>query len=840
MQYIAKITIFHIFILLCSISVYGQQKSPGAFKIFFEKIYIHTDRNLYIQGEDIWFKAYLINGQTNRIINTSGNLYLELINPDAQIINKQTICLNDGLGNGDFKLADTIPAGSYRIRAYTNWMRNFGDNFIFEKKITVLSSSALTTQKYPVIVNKPKAKKASSDEETIIINTPRVSFYPEGGSLINDVSSLVAVKAEDAKGNGIPLTAEVIASSGRTVAKFICDSLGMGTFNLTPDETQDYTANIIIKGQKHVIELPKALTKGFTLSLSKNDSTIEAEINCNNITLTEFGGNNAVLVGRHGGKVYFKDQIKLSSKSLLIPIPDHNFPEGIATITLYDERSRALSERVIYIDHENKTKLNINTDKTYAPKGKATVKIRLSDASTIAHLSLAVVDAGIIPIPQEDIVTYLLLQSEVRGKIEQPKRYFDTTNVNRAKQLDMLLLTQGWRDFLWKRLADTTLKITNLPENGYTISGRVRQRLSDKPIPRVNVTLSALKAKGTKLFSSRTDSLGKYYFDGLQLFGPQIVKLTSRDDKGKPVGWIIADSLSQSNSPLILKRNLNIDTLAITSNLPEIAKRQTLIKKINLNDTIHLKEINIKTSKNIALLDQVVTSFGYPDENLVVTPKDLNYNTVGDYILHASNQAHTDDSNNIVFWADGKKLYPRLFDNGKEVPFTDYDPPEVKADYYNTYFTIPMDKVIKVVIKKMISSPRLLSAGSLGSNETSVGTGDGSSSAASRLSVLTPIFLVYLTLKPGALDNKDFDIHSQDINGYYNARVFYAPKYEVPNNKTDLRTTIYWEPNITTDKNGEATVSYYNAEPKTNINILVQGITEKGIPVVATTSYIVK
>ena len=169
MQHITKKYFFYVLILLCSFSVYGQQK-PAAFKLFFEKSYIHTDRNVYVQGDDVWFKVYLINGQSNTPINTSGNLYVELIDPNAQIVSKQTIRLDDGLGNGDFKLVDTIPAGNYRIRAYTNWMRNFGDNFIFEKGITILSSLSLTTQKDPVIIpNKSKKEKASADAVAVSV-----------------------------------------------------------------------------------------------------------------------------------------------------------------------------------------------------------------------------------------------------------------------------------------------------------------------------------------------------------------------------------------------------------------------------------------------------------------------------------------------------------------------------------------------------------------------------------------------------------------------------------------------------------------------------------------------
>src|SRR5476651_1769543 len=126
--------------LLCFLytSVLAQKAAETIVPIFFEKAYLHTDRDTYAQGEDIWFKAYVVNAQNNQAINYSKNLYVELISPTAKIVQRKMLRLESGLGNGDFKLSDTLMTGNYRLRAYTNWMRNFGDNFIFEKNIRLV------------------------------------------------------------------------------------------------------------------------------------------------------------------------------------------------------------------------------------------------------------------------------------------------------------------------------------------------------------------------------------------------------------------------------------------------------------------------------------------------------------------------------------------------------------------------------------------------------------------------------------------------------------------------------------------------------------------------------
>jgi len=111
------------------------RKKQAPFPYSTKKFFLHTDRDLYLQGEDIWFKAYLVDAQNNKPINFSHNLYVELISPGLKIITRHVLRMENGLGNGDFKLVDTLSAGVYRLRAYTNWMRNFGDKFVLKRTL---------------------------------------------------------------------------------------------------------------------------------------------------------------------------------------------------------------------------------------------------------------------------------------------------------------------------------------------------------------------------------------------------------------------------------------------------------------------------------------------------------------------------------------------------------------------------------------------------------------------------------------------------------------------------------------------------------------------------------
>ncbi|MBW4890774.1 hypothetical protein KXQ82_13670 [Mucilaginibacter sp. HMF5004] len=801
MYTVAKHFILSIAILLSGYNLFAQQK-PGDVKLSFEKVYLHTDRNLYAGGEDIWFKAYLVNAQQNMPGRISNNLYVELIAPDANIIKREIVRLENGFGNGDIKLPDTLTPGKYRLRAYTNWMRNFGDNFVFEKFIDIISN---TPAKDVAVAVNTVSQKTPKQKTVIVTNAPVVRFFPEGGALVNGVTSVVAVKAEDATGKGIALSGEIIASSGRIVAKFICDTLGMGSFTLQPDDTQNYTATVTYHKEKTTALLPAPLIKGFVISANTVEQSILVNINCNAFTLQQNAGNNLIVMVKRAGKVYYQDQVRITSNELLLQIPDTQMPQGIVSVTLYDEHSKPLAERLLYIHQPNQTQISLSTDKAvYTVKEKTSVKIKLSDKAN-ANLSVAVVDAGMVPVQADDIASYLLLRSEVRGKIAHPELYFDTNNGNRFKQLDLLLLTQGWRDFVWHRMADTAIRLNYAPEQGFTVSGMVRRKFGKQPIKDMNITLSAFKAVGNKLYTAKTDSAGKYYIDGLNLSGPQTLKLTSRNDKGKRDGWLLLDSLSTEPLPV---SKVETTPLIDTGLLAQINKRQADKRAIALKaEGKQLKEVKIIEKKKAIIIPNLeevggLITFGYPDEVYDIKPKDLEYKTVEWYLLQNCPEAKQNIDSGLNFLMFGKKIMPYFIVNQKYNPNF---PPE-------TILGLGLDKVKKIVVSHYI--------------------GPGGAD----------VFVIYLTTPPDAFDSKDFGAEIANVNGYYQARTFFKPLYDGKDDvtKPDYRTTIHWEPTITTDANGEATVSYYNADPKSKIRVIVQGVTDKGVPLSAVAGYEVK
>ena len=776
-----------------------RQSTPAkaaGFKLFFEKVYLHVDRSDYHSGDNIWFKAYLVNAQSNHPTASSDNLYVELIDPNEKIVSRVVIRLDQGMGVGDFKLDDSIPGGRYRLRAYTNWMRNFGNHFIFEKTLHIYSDIAQ--------VSLPPAPASNV-----------IQFFPESGSLIAGLPAVMAFKATDPKGRGIAVKGTLLSSKGDTILHFQTTFKGMGSFSYTPAPGLHYKALLQYPAGRTVSQsLPEASTDGYTMHLIPEDTLLTVEVRADPAHSHE----TLTLAGRHGGKLYYGDTMALANGMATKRIAKNIFPPGIACLTLYDTAMHPYAERLAYISSRDSVIVTVTTDKpVYRPREKVTIQIQATDARAHpvrANLSMAVVDRGIIGADPGNIRSYLELSSELRGRIEDPVAYFDPSNSHRAEQLDLLLRTQGWRNFVWRSLADSAIRISYLPEPGITISGRVRETFLNKPLPKMNITLYVPGNKGDRYLVTETDSTGHFFVDGLNLYGMQTVRVSSKNNKGKGGGWLLLDTVfnnpvAASQVPYVL-----LDTAATLGRYSaEAEKRFKESQKETFSKVLPGVTVTSR-SKPVTLRDgSAYLDFGYPAYDFTIAPRDLVYETLANFLVHNVPGAVEDVAHDgVEFIVDGKPARPRFIVDKKEDIFERID-----------YYTVHMDQVNSVSVRHLVGPPSF-SKTQGGRPDQGLATRD--------------IFLVYLSLKPGAYNNNPSRI-SAEIGGYYEARNFYAPAHPEPDDdaRPDVRTTLYWEPYVTTDADGKATVTFYNADPATTIDIEVEGLTDDGIPLTGTTNY---
>lgn len=805
-----KIKKLSVLTLILGLSAYSfaqqrpvaQTNPPETIKLFFEKTYLQTDRTYYSAGEDIWFSAYLVNAKSTSLTSTSNNLYVELISPQSAILDKKTIRLDNGLGKGDFKIADTIPSGWYNIRAYTNWMRNFGTNFVFQKSIFITNHLKENATYATRNADKKPPGGANPGKQKSIM------FFPEGGSLVEGLNSLVAFKTNDDLGNGLKASGSVISSKGDTVTTFQSTDAGMGIFAFNPKANESYKVVGLFGKEPFSAVLPQILKKGLALHLSSDSLQLKVTISANETLFNEINGKSLSIIIKHAGDNVYTGTAKMTKQAISVSIPTKDIPQGISVLTLIDDAGRPNCERLVFINGESKNRLTITPGKTsYKTREKVELNIKATDLMgqpAKMALSLAVVD-GLIPDDGSNIESYLLLQSEIKGEITNAGQYFDRNNPARLKQLDLLLLTQGWRDYVWKKLADSAIKIKYLPEAGLGIKGLVREKLANKPLPNMNVTLFGSGFNGDKLFATQTDQNGHYFFDGLKWYGNQPIKISSQDGKGKKGGWLQIDSVEK---PVAIQFKNGLQDFAKKIDA-EISKRMDYNRTYKFGDSITLNDVDVKANKgkNVEMFDQTLMTFGYPDQVFDITNADYSYKGLEHFLLtKVSGAQPVDDADSIgnegiTFISNGKKIRPRIKVNNRE---------ELVAERLD-YYSLTMDQVNQVKVQHLVNNSG------------------------------NDVYVISLNLKDSALRGTSLNLLNINLTGYYTARDFYSPNYSNPANANrDLRTTVFWSPLIKTNENGEAKVSFYNSDNKGNIVIRADGITQKGAALSSKTSYTVQ
>jgi hypothetical protein len=299
-----------------------------------EKVYLQLDKSYYATGDDIWFKAYVTIGSEHQLSALSGLLNVELINDKDSIEKAIKLPLTKGLAWGDFALPDTMKGGNYRIRAYTNWMRNTGPGYFFDKTILIGSAANIITK---TISHQPASK------------TTDVQFFPESGSLVNGIRSRVAFKAIGPDGKGVDIKGEVTDDQNHRIATFNSQHLGMGSFYLSPEKGKTYKALIIYPdGTQNNIRLPMAINSGFVLAIDDQDiANIKVAISATHDLLNET--NELTLIAQSGGQIYYASKNKINAILFTSAIPKSKFPPGIVQFTLFNGAGEPLNERIVFI-----------------------------------------------------------------------------------------------------------------------------------------------------------------------------------------------------------------------------------------------------------------------------------------------------------------------------------------------------------------------------------------------------------------------------------------------------------------------------------------------------------
>ena len=405
-----------------------------------ELVYLQTDKGIYETGEDLWFKIYVMDAQSLALSERSKTLFVEMLNAKDSIVWQEKYPVLSGIAEGHMYIDKDLKEGDYRIHAYTRFsFLNDTLRPVYPKKIRVVKSIAY------------KGTDSPQDEDRPVV---RLSFFPESGDLIDGIPTKVAFKAQDAKGMPAKVAGR-LQENGKEIARLETVHDGMGFVFILPRKTSSYKV-VLSDGQE--FSFAEVADSGLSIYLRKQtDEYLEFHL----CQPKEAAPQKIRLTGRMRGKLYCMAEGTLRD-ILRIKIPVKEFPlQGIAEFTLYNENGQPMAERLVYVHPERKLHIELNTDSVrYFTRGKGKLNVKVTDEAgnpVQAHLGLSIFDGAYQnELNPENMLSYCYLSTEIKGNIHNPAYYFDDNNKDRLSALDLLLLTQGWRRYVWEK-ADTAM-----------------------------------------------------------------------------------------------------------------------------------------------------------------------------------------------------------------------------------------------------------------------------------------------------------------------------------------------------------------------------------------------
>lgn len=758
-----------------------------------ERAYLHFDKPYYAAGDTIYFKAYVVAGEKNELSQLSGVLHADLINPQSEIVKSIQLQLKNGLAWGDFSLPDSVAGGNYRVRAYTKFMQNYGSEMFFDRQIPVAA-----------LVMAPQ-KQADAGTKA---SATAIRFFPEGGDLVTAVMARIAFKAVYSDGLGIDVKGVVLDQHNKAVARFVSAHLGMGAFDFTPLEGEQYRAELTYAdGSKSTVDLPAANPLGVAMAVTDSGANIIVRVTPGSLFYKQNFKKKLDLLIYSDGKLMGANGV-MDAKELRFSIQKTGMRSGIAQITLVSPTGEPLCERLLFINTGDNSLLQIASDKaSYQTRERVKINFTLNGqkiGSVPGHFSVAVTDRSKVyrdENKEENILTNLLLTSALKGFIEKPGYYFNHINGGKLKHLDLVMLTHGYRRFSWKSLVNNDLPpIATLPEKGLTIAGMVKTPWG-KPVNPGVVTL--LPPAGGALMSQQTDERGNFSFNNLVFYDTTRFVLNAANKKGgnntqlvyhayRPA--LVANSVFYTSS--------DISSAGILQAYLDNSKNKH-DDYLKYDKGIQLKEVRVKAYKKASYRTQSLAGAGNADQ--VLFGKDL---IPGNLVSALNGRLR----GGVRFTQDG-------------FPISKIDTGAVLLVVLDGTIT---DRPLSSIFVNDVETVELLSP------ITSRGAMYGMQGAHG---------VLIITTKNGG-DRDPNNISSRGVlpltlPGFYKAREFYSPVYDHPNNeRADLRSTIYWQPEITTDANGSASFEFYNADGKGDYEVIIEGISADGL--VSAAKYVYK
>ncbi|MBC9915377.1 alpha-2-macroglobulin family protein [Chitinophaga varians] len=853
-----------------------------------EKVYLHTNHVFFTPGEELFYKIYVVNAQDLQPNMVSKRVFVEVISPAGSVVEKQQYSVTDGYAQGAFVFGNNMPGGIYTVRAYTSWMLNEKPRTIFKREITllkviaprvlmkldfprkgygpgdevaaeysmkdlqqqpidnfpvqytvaiggsILSSGSFTTDtagKARVVFRLPDTlrtndgllnitvdyrnnKEAISRSIPITLNKIDLRFMPEGGTLVNGIATNMAFKAVNEYGKPADVKGVVLDDQGKQVAAFESLRFGMGAFKFTPQPERRYRARLSAPaGAQGDYLLPVAAGNGIVMNVTRKGSLLQWVLRASQpLTVT--------LEGKTRNVTHFKQVIQLQAGEQTIPVDPATFPAGIAVFTVSQLNALPLAERIVFLGQSQLLQVKVSPKKqVYRPREKVTLDITTTGDRGMpvpANLSLAVVDDKkwtLADDRQDNILSWLLLSSELHGKIEEPFFYFKQDESTAPAALDLLMLTNGYRYFDYEDIVLQQNKLTYGPEPQHRLAGVVTSK-KNLPVPSKVYFLHSMVPEKTVMMVE-TDSAGRFEVTGLApdkyiLVAVPNHKINDRDGNELRITEnraMLAESKWDLAKPL-MDTAVNATEAPEVQMVPEENQQRPYPGELpgrlaGMEGDRALQEV-VVAGYHLLQKKSLATALVHTSSSAIVSVQTPN-TALGGLGTGISATANAPGSATHVVIRGMRST------TGINEPLFIYNGvPVASGELLGGLGEVTAITVLKDAVAVALY-------GSRGANGVVVITGEGPLGEYRKVRLSPDYKLPFAAVQ----------ITGETITP---VRRFYAPVYTSLDTKdrNDFRETIYWNPVVQTDKDGKATVSFYNSDATTSFRAIAEGIGYNG------------
>jgi len=736
-----------------------------------EKLFLHLDRPLYLSGETMWFKVYALDGTAAKPLALSGVAYVEVLNAAHRPVLQGKIALANATGQGSFLLPASLASGAYTVRAYTNWMKNFGPDAYFQAAVTVINTAGASG---------PAAGKDSAAYD--------VQFFPEGGNLVQGLRSKVAFKVTGRTGAGVAAEGTVLGPDGAVVARFATLRLGMGTFSFTPAAAKaGYTAVLRLGPQRTISrKLPPVYEQGYVMRL-ENSSPDHLTLVVNATTTQP---ETIYLLAHSRQKMAVALQAQLINGQSGFVIDKSQLLAGVSHLTVFNSRQQPVCERLYFQPPAHALDIVARADRPqYAPRAKVSLQVA-TPGQPRASLSMAVYRLDSLnQAPAVAIDRYLWLTADLKGAVETPDYYFTAPGPEAAEAADNLMLTQGWSRFRWADVLAASLPpLEYRPEpDGPVVQARLTQAGADRPRAGVMTYLSS-PSRIIRLNNSLSNANGLVQFELHGSYGPQelVLQADPQQDSTGQLALLNPFSTQFSAAPPVPFR-------LAPRFLPDYAKRHLQQQAQGVYFGKYRSRFVVPPADSLAF-------YGTPDETYLLdkyTRFKVLEEVLREYVPGVLVKIRKDGFHLMVVDRTDKTIL-------KENPMVLLD-------------GVPVFNLNKLMALSPLKIQKLEVMDNRYFHGLAIYNG-----------------LVSFTTYRGDLAGFPLDprVLVQQYEGVQRQREFYAPRYDTPqaaqSRLPDLRNLLYWNPDITTGPDARP-VDFYTGDQAGRYLVVLQGLSATGL-----------